>query len=229
MKAKAPARLKELPAYSMAEAARYLGSNASTLRAWFQGRTYKTGGDQRWARPVLFRSGAKGTPISFLDLIEAHVLLAIRQGYRIPLSRFRTAMEYLKKSEGDLHFLAHRNFFHDNQDLFLHLDDKLVSLSERGQLVNREIIAEGLKQLVYGSDGYASRFFPRRGEGRQGIVVLDPTVNFGRPCIGRLGVGTEVLAKRFFSGETVSDIAQDYGATVEEVEESVRWHERVAA
>jgi uncharacterized protein (DUF433 family) len=163
-----------------------------------------------------------------LDLIEAHILLAIRRGYEIPLKRFRIAMDYLRETGGDLHFLAHREFLHDRRDLFLKWEDKLVSLSERGQLVDKEVIAEGLKQITYGDDGYAARFFPRHDERRQESIVLDPTINFGRPCLVRLGVGAEAIAARFVAGERIADLAQDYAATREEVEEAIRWHERVA-
>ncbi len=224
-----PTDIKLLPAYPLAEAARYLGARSSTLRSWFHGRHYKTAGNKRFASAVLSATQGQGKPISFLDLVEAHVLLAIRKGYGIPLQRFRTAMDHLREISGDLHFLAHRDFFHDRRDLFLKIDDKLVSLSERGQLVDREIIAEGLKQLIYGNDGYADQFFPRFGEERQQTIVLNPAINFGKPCLARLGVGADAVAARFLAGEKLADLARDYDATPEEIEETIRWHERLAA
>jgi uncharacterized protein (DUF433 family) len=224
-----PSEIKLLPAYPLAEAARYLGSNPSTLRAWFHGRGYKVKGQPKWAKAVLSSAKISGEPISFLDLVEAHVLLAIRKGYGIPLKNFRVAMEYLREAGGDLHFLAHRDFFHDRRNLYLKWENKLMSLSERGQLVGREIITEGLKQIVYGEDDYAARFFPRNDQQRQESIVLDPTINFGRPCLVRLGVGADAIAARFRAGERIADLAQDYAATREEVEEAIRWHERIAA
>ena len=218
-----------LPAYPLAEAGRLLGARPATLRSWFHGRHYNTSGRKRFATAVLPATQGQGHPISFLDLVEAHVLMAIRQGYGIPLQRFRIAMAHLKEISGDLHFLAHRDFYHDRKNLFLKIEDKLVSLSERGQLVNQEIIAEGLKQLIYGNDGYADQFFPRLGKTRQQAIVLNPAINFGRPCLARLGVGTDAIAARFMAGEKISDLAQDYGATPDEVEETIRWHERLAA
>ena len=159
MRRATPSEIKLMPAYPLAEAARYLHAKPSTLHAWLHGQAYRVGQERRWSKAVLASVRSKGEPLSFLDLVEAHVLLSIRNGYGIPLKRFRTAMEYLREVGGDLHFLAHRDFYHDRRDLFVKLDDKLVSLSERGQLVDKEIIAEGLKQLVYGNDGYATRFF----------------------------------------------------------------------
>jgi uncharacterized protein (DUF433 family) len=229
MRATAPEKLKVLPAYRLAEAARYLHANAATLRAWLHGRGYKVGEKQRWSAAVLASECGKGEPISFLDLVEAHVLLSIRRGYSIPMNRFRTAMEYLREAGGDLHFLAHHNFYHDRRNLFIKVQDKLISLSERGQLVEKGIIAEGLRQLDYGADGYAARFYPRFAEEQQKVIMLDPGVNFGRPCLAKLGVGTEAIAERFRAGEKIAALAQDYGARAEDIEEAIRWHERLAA
>lgn len=229
MRRSTPEKVKLLPAYRLAEAARYLQSNTSTLRAWLHGRGYKVGQEKRWSGAVLASERGKGEPISFLDLVEAHVLLAIRRGYGIPMKRFRTAMEYLKELGDDLHFLARHNFYHDHSNLFVKVQDRLISLSERGQLVEKEIIAEGLRQLSYGTDGYAARFYPRFAEERQKVIMLDPTVNFGRPCLARLGVGTDAIAERFRAGEKLVELAEDYGARAEEIEEAIRWHERLAA
>lgn len=224
-----PTNIKLLPAYPLAEAARLLGARPATLSAWFHGRHYNTSGRKRFAAAVLPATQCQGQPISFLDLVEAHVLMAIRKGYGIPLQRFRIAMEHLREISGDLHFLAHRDFYHDRRDLFLKIEDKLVSLSERGQLVDREIISEGLKQLIYGNDGYADQFFPRFGAVRQQTIVLNPTINFGRPCLARLGVSADAIAARFVAGEKIADLASDYNATFDEVEDTIRWHERLAA
>ena len=229
MRRATPSEIKLMPAYPLTEAARYLHAKPSTLHAWLHGRAYRVGQERRWSKAVLASDRSKGEPLSFLDLVEAHVLLSIRNGYGIPLKRFRTAMEYLREVGGDLHFLAHRDFYHDRRDLFVKLDDKLVSLSERGQLVDKEIIAEGLKQLVYGNDGYATRFFPRRGSERQESIVLDPAINFGHPCLVRIGVGVEAISTRFMTGEKITDLAADYGATADEIEEAIRWHECLAA
>jgi uncharacterized protein (DUF433 family) len=138
-------------------------------------------------------------------------------------------MDFLREVGGDLHFLASQDFYHDRTNLFLKVGDKFISLSERGQLVEENIIAEGLKQLYYWGDGYAARFYPRFAEEHQKVIMLDPTVNFGRPCLAELGVSADAVAERFRAGEKMTDLAKDYGAKAEEIEEAIRWHERLAA
>jgi hypothetical protein len=164
--------MKLQPAYPLAEAARILGTNPSTLRAWFHGRDYPTKGGRRRSAPVVQATQSMGSPLSFIDLIEAHMLLAIRKGYGIPTKRLRTAMEYLREKGGNLLFLAHENFRHDRQHLYVRQDDYLLSLSENGQHVNRHVITEGLKQIVHGEDGFADQFFPLIKGHEQKTIML---------------------------------------------------------
>jgi len=225
-----PDEVKFLPAYTLASAARLIGSNPSTLRVWFRGRRpyQSTARYQRAVKSVLPLQSGAGDPLSFIDVVLAHVLHLIRHQYRIPLKRVRLATEYIKKTKGDLLFLASKDFYVDHRDLFLELGPHLVSLSESGQVVDREVISEGLKQLTYGSDGYAGQFFPTMNGRLQKDFAINPAINFGRLSIARLGVDTNALAARFVAGEKIINIAQDYDATADEVEDAIRWHERLA-
>lgn len=228
MAQRAPNKIKLQPAYPLAEAARILGTNPSTLRSWFHGRNYATKGGRRRSAPVMQATQEAGAPLSFIDLIEAHMLLAIRKGYGIPLKRLRDAMEYLREKGDDLLFLAHENFKHDRQHLYIQEDKHLLSLSERGQHVNRHVIADGLKQIVHGEDGYADKFFPLlKGQG-QNTIMLSPLVGFGRPVLARRGVSVQAIAQRFDAGEHLADLATDYGVTMDEIEDAIRWNTRHA-
>lgn len=222
-----PDKVKLLPAYPMAAAARLIGSNPSTLRTWFRGRS---GATKKYAAKLPTQSKS-GEPISFIDLVEAHVFRLIRQRYHIPRKHIKAATEYLASIKGNLTYLAHQDFYVDSAHLMLKINDMLVSLSERGQLVDKEILEDGLKQLNYGSDGYASEFFPapKSGPPEQRSFVISPTRNFGRLCLLRSGVSMDAIAMRFIKGEKIADIAADYDATIEEIEGAIRWHEWLAA
>jgi uncharacterized protein (DUF433 family) len=47
--------------------------------------------------------------------------------------------------------------------------------------------------------------------------------------LARLGVSVVAIANRFEAGEHVNDLAADYGATVAEIEDAIRWTTRHAA
>lgn len=217
-----PAPDKILPTYPLAQVARFVGCSPATLRSWIRGRTYSVRGQPRRSKPMLRNDSRPGEPLTFLDLVEAHILMVIRKGYRIPMKNYRAAIQYLREQGGDVHFLAHRDFVHDERHLYLKGDRYLISLSERGQHVDPAVIDEGLMQLMYGEDGYADRFYPRIAGKLQKTVMLTPAIGFGQPTIARLGVNTEAIAARFLAGEHLRDLATDYDADISEIEDAIR-------
>lgn len=229
-----PNEVKILPAYTLAEASRYIGVSESTLRTWFRGKpaiSTKKGAFKRKAvKAILPTDAGPREPLSFLDLIIAHVLFSLRNSYKFPMKRVAKAKDYLASLEGNLAFLAHRDFFHDHADLYLGMNERLLTLTEQGQIVDKTILEKGLHQIIYGDDGFADRFFPKLEERtEQQEFAINPSINYGRLCIVRLGVSADTIAARYKAKEQVADIAQDYGATTEEVVEAIRWHDRLAA
>jgi uncharacterized protein (DUF433 family) len=222
---------RTLPAYSYADAARFIGASAATLRSWFKGRTYPTKGGRRRSPQLLQAAGPDA--LSFLNLVQAHVLQGIRLRYHIPMHRVRTALQYLADTMGNLDLLAAREFFHDGEHLLLKIDGSLISLSERGQTVSEGILEQYLRRIEYAGDGLAARLRPvaqRHGqlyEPRH--IVIDPRLAFGKPCIDRIGVKVDVVAERFIGGETIGDLSADYGAEPAEIEDAIRWATRRAA
>jgi len=78
---------RELPAYSIPEAARYLRMPEATLRSWVVGRPYPTAAGRRFFRPVIHLPEDGSPVLSFVNMVEAHVLEAIRRGEHISLHR----------------------------------------------------------------------------------------------------------------------------------------------
>ena len=70
--------LRDRPAYGLAEASRYLKLAAATLRSWLVGRKYPKGdGTGHW-KPLILPSQMDPLLLSFWNLVEAHVLRALR-------------------------------------------------------------------------------------------------------------------------------------------------------
>lgn len=218
-----------MPTYPLVEVSRLVGCHPNTLRSWLRGRHVKKGAERHRTKPMIETATKLGAPLTFLDLVEAHVLVLIRRGYGIPMKNFRTAMQYLKSIGRDVHFLSYQGFLLDKNHLYMKEDKKLISLSERGQQVNTEIIHDGLKQIVFGDDGYADRFYPLLSGRFQKAVVINPRIGYGQPILERLGVSTQTIDLRFRAGEHLSHLAADYGATTDEIEEALRCAREFAA
>ena len=88
--------IRTTPAYPFAEAAHYLNVPLSTLRAWFLGTTYRHGGAKRTFKPVIQLDGAPKDGLSFLNLVEAHVLAGIRRTHDVSLPRTRAAIDFVR-------------------------------------------------------------------------------------------------------------------------------------
>lgn len=223
---------RTLPAYSMTDAARCIGAHPATLRTWFKGRSYPTKGGPRRSPNLLVPSAPDA--LSFQNLVQAHVVQGIRKRYHIPMHRVRDALAYLRDSMGSLDLLASEKFYHDTEHLLLKVQDRLISLSERGQTVSETVLQQYLHRIDYAKDGFASRlhpfFYTATGQLYEPrFIMIDPTIAFGKPCLERLGVKTEIIAGRFFAGEPIEELSADYGAKPEEIQEAIRWSARTAA
>jgi uncharacterized protein (DUF433 family) len=222
---------RTLPAYSLTDAARCIGANPATLRTWFKGRSYPIRGGIRRSPNLL--AAAAPDALSFQNLVQAHVVQGIRKHYHIPMHHVRKALAYLHESMGSLDLLASDKFFHDGEHLLLKIQDQLISLSERGQTVSEPVLRQYLRRITYGKDGLAARLYPflhtATGLYEPQHIMIDPKIAFGKPCLKRLGVKTDIIADRFLAGETIEDLTADYGAKPEEIQEAIRWSSRKAA
>ena len=62
------------------------------------------------------------------------------------------------------------------------------------------------------------------------VIVVDPHIAFGRPVLVGTRIPTEIIYQRFEAGESIVQLADDYGRTSSEIEEALRCeHYRDAA
>lgn len=222
--------LREMPAYGIAEAAGYLRLPLSTLRAWMLGQRYQAGDAQKFFKPVIEIADRRGRLLSFINLVEAFVLTGIRRKHEIPLPKVRRAMDYLRRTFDTRRPLAEERFQTDGVDLFVEKYGALIGATQEGQLQMREIIRDRLKYVHRDPQGVPEKIvlFPARSRSAKGDVVIDPRLSFGRPVLDGLGVRTAILYERFMAGEDVPDLARDYDAPPEAIENAIRCERRAA-
>jgi hypothetical protein len=63
---------RDVPAYSIVEAAGFLRLPPTTLRAWVLGQTYRTRTGHRRARPFIRLRAVRPPTLTFWNLAEAH-------------------------------------------------------------------------------------------------------------------------------------------------------------
>jgi uncharacterized protein (DUF433 family) len=222
---------REVSAYGISEAAFYLMIPRSTLRAWVMGCYYPTSRGRSFFRPVIEISDHEGARLSFINLVEAHVLGAIRREHRVSLPKVRKAVKYLEKKFGTEHPLADKQLTTDGLDLFVEEYGRLVNISRQGQMEMKEILAGHLRRIKRDRHGIPIKlylFTRMYGVEQPFTVVIDPSVSFGRPVLEGTGVVTTILAERFKAGEKLESLARDYDRPKEEIEEALRYEIRAA-
>lgn len=222
----------ERPCYTIGEAARYLRIPPATLRTWVKGRTYPTGSGNRQFPPLIrLPEKSRGT-LSFTNLVEAFVLASIRRNHSIPVAKVRRALDYLQNQLNLSHPLADARFQTDGVDLFVERFGKLVAASESGQLAMKEMIHAHLQRVEHDRSGTAVCLFPftRGGEpGEPKVIVMDPRLAFGRPCVVGTGAPTANIASRYKAGESIEELAEDFGCEPLKVQEAIRCELDLAA
>lgn len=222
------ADLRDQPAYALAEASRYLKLPAATLRSWVVGRPYPKGDGVSHSRPLIHPPKKQPLLLTFWNLIEAHVLRSLRTEHGVSIKAVREALKYAEKSENIERLLLRKDLETDAGKLFLKKYGELIELSGSGQLAMRKVFEEHLKRVDWDEWQFPVRLYPFvSGDPERRPIAIDPKIAFGRPIVLRAGVSTGVIAERLDAGETVADLTDDYGLTVEEVEQAVLY-ERAA-
>lgn len=223
---------RDVPLYPVREAAHYLRLPESTLRSWVYGRTYPKSGGTGVFEPIIALPEPDEKALSFHNLVEAHVLRGARREHGVPLQNVRRAIDYVEERLEIERPLAHANFETDGLDLFVEEMGRLVNASSRQQHLLGDAIRAHLKRIERDADGIASRlylFTRERGLDQPQVVVADPRVAFGRPVVKGTGIPITILLERWLAGESVEDLAEDYGLDRDVVEEAIRCEHRRAA
>jgi uncharacterized protein (DUF433 family) len=223
---------RELPAYSIREGAHYLRIPVATLRSWVLGRYYPTESGRRLFQPIIALRDPHRGELSFINLVEAHILAAIRRKHSVPLPKVRQALRYIRNQFPSRHPLADHRFETDGLNLFVQKWGQLINISQRGQLAIRRLLEAHLRRIERDPHGLPTRLYPftRKFEPEEPrVVVIDPFVSFGRPVIVGTGIPTAVVAERYKAGETIDELAQDYGHQRLGIEEAIRCELQVHA
>jgi uncharacterized protein (DUF433 family) len=219
-----------LPAYSVAEAARYLRMPEETLRSWVVGRLYPVAGESKRSRPLIHLDDPKRQYLSFINLVEAHVLAAIRRRHGVKLPKVRNALDYVRHHFRIGRPLIDQSFQTDGLDLFVERYGELINASREGQRAMKEIIGVYLKRIERDRQGLPIKLYPftrdTRAEASPAsdprVVVMNPAVSFGRPVIAGTGIPVLSIYERYKAGDSVADLAQDFRVEIGAIEEAIR-------
>jgi uncharacterized protein (DUF433 family) len=214
--------IREIPVYSIEEVSAYVQIPRKTVEYWIAGN----------GRPPVIPVPSVHPPrFSFNNLVEFHLLSTIRvKGVR--LKRIREAVRSMT-NRWPTHPLLQATLSTDGIDDFSgSLPRDFVNESLGGQRAFRELLEMYLERIERDSSRFPLTLYPfvkEKAQGEPRLIQINPKIAFGKPVIAGTGISTAVIAGRFSARESVASLANEYGRTIPEIEEAIRWEEAKAA
>jgi uncharacterized protein (DUF433 family) len=212
--------LLDEPMYTPADVSRIVRVPYQTVRYWALGRH---------SVAPLFQLPETSPPVlSFANMLECHVLNALRTRYELGVRRVRRALDILASKFHDprrRHPLLTEDFRTNGVDLFA--AEGAVNLSAGGQGTLLRLLVIHLERIQWSVPDFGPRKFypfvyevaPREPR----IISLTPAIAAGRPVIDGTGVSTAVIASRFFARDSIGNLALEYDLSEQQIEEAIRW------
>jgi uncharacterized protein (DUF433 family) len=212
--------------YSVADAARLTRVRPQKAREWFRGRKSPS----RATRPV-FESDYpvlhEEYALSFLDLVELNVAGKLREA-SVSLQSLRKVYNALRDDFGDHPFCTRQIYVGGKQVFTRGLDD--VEGSSVIEAITRQsyfdkIILPFLKKIDYdAATKKAIRWHIAN------LVVVDPTIQLGKPVVEKTGITTYVLNQSYYAnGEDAEFVARWFGVQARHVRAAVDFENQLAA
>jgi uncharacterized protein (DUF433 family) len=207
---------RELPMYSIGDAAVYLGVPRSTLSTWLRGQRVRG----RMLMYPLIKSGRATELLTFNNLAEAYVLASLTRRFDVPMRRVRNALKYV----GGERPLLTTPFSTDGVSVFVEQFGKLIDAARGGQAAIREVVESSLERVDLDERKLPVRLYPwRLAPDEPRIIALDPRRSFGRPTVVGSAVQSETIIDRYRAGESIGHLASEYALDREVIEGVVRW------
>jgi uncharacterized protein (DUF433 family) len=218
------------PAYTVAEASRYLKVASTTLRTWVVGRSYPKAEGVGQFEPLIRPPRTQPVLLSFWNLIEVHVLRALRTGHAVSIQAVREALSFAEERLHIERLLLSRQLYADGRQLFLKRYGELIHLRPSGQLVLQRLFEQHLERVEWDANQFPIRLYPFMTIDSvlaERLIAIDANVAFGRPVVARTGISTAVILDRIDVGEHVTVLAEDYDLSPDEITQAVLY-ERAA-
>jgi len=231
----------EVPLYRMSEAAKYLGVPTATFATWAKGYVRRPLGRRAViGEPIvtaLPSHGGNYPTIPFIGLAEGMVLAAFRRK-GVAMQRIRPALAALAETVGLEHALASKALYTDGAEVLYDyaeqhgdtpeaVDTRELVVVRNNQRVFAPVVQDYLERIEYGPDGYARLI--RLPDYRSAKVVADPERSFGQPIFAHGAARVADVLERFWAGEDLRIVADEFGVPPAELEDALRVASRRAA
>ena len=219
--------LLDRPVYLYAEVDRLIGIRSGTARRWING--YERAG--RTYDPILREARHDTEWVTWGEFVETRMLAEFRPS--VPTARLRAAVGRLRQMFGVAYPLAHLRPYIAAENGELAIDAKRLSPDEEGLLVvtTGQLILTSSRPVFDNAalavDANGSKFaadLPADVE--FGGIRLNPERLSGQPTFEGRRVSVATIAGMIAAGEARADLAADYGLSLRQIDDAVRYSEK---
>ena len=229
---------RETPAYTLTEAARYLQIPRRTVYNWTYGNWYPTKTGRQRAHALIDIAAPEQHSLSFVNLLELHVLDAIRQIHGIDMRHVRKGLDYLRRELKVRRPLVDQQMETDGKRLFIRHLGQLIDAASWGQVSMADLLDIRLARIERDPRGIAVKLYPftrkkpdqiDAAQREPRVISIDPSVAFGRPVIAGSRIPTVEVAERYKAGDSIEQLIAEYQRPQAEIEEAIRCELRLDA
>lgn len=218
---------RDLPAYLISEASRFIGVAPSTLRGW-------AFGNGESSPPLIQAPNFRPSVVSFYNLMELYVIAIIRRVYGVRMRYLRNHLGYIWKNNlsepyadsfYERHPLLAFRVETDGVYLMMEINQNIVNTSRYGQH-EMEFVRTHLNRIEIDYHGRPAMFTPgNESINEHNLIVINPNISYGLPVIRGTGIMTESVYDRYNGGESIQDLMEDYNRTDKEIEAAIQWED----
>jgi uncharacterized protein (DUF433 family) len=173
--------------------------------------------------------------LSFSNLVEAHILRALRRDEDVRMSRLRDAIKLAAQECQTERLLLSEQLRTAGGEILLEQYGRLINLGRAGQLALRHCFDAHLRRVDWDSlgpeqffPGFVDVLAPTAAETPR-LIVINPSISFGKPVLAsNRGIRVSAIVSRIDAHEDEDAIAEDYGIDRREVDAAIDFYERAA-
>lgn len=220
--------LLDRPVYTFREVDRLLGLNQGTSRRWIDG--YTRGG--RTYSPIVREEATGEKWVTWGEFTETRLLSEYRRVDDIRIKKLRVIVDFLRREFGQRYPLAYSRLFLDveGREILMRaqhdagVDDDLALVVGTGQLAMRtqRFVDAATFAVDPGAPGMAADIAVKfQADPRYPDIAVDPEHKSGRPTVAGRSILVTTLADMVDAGDKVSDVAEWYDLTSDQVQQAV--------
>ncbi|HEV8286963.1 MAG TPA: DUF433 domain-containing protein [Chitinophagaceae bacterium] len=209
--------------YSVPDVARILNLELPFVRRWLN--EYWEGRFKRGKKVHTTWGKGREKTVHFYTLIEFYVFYQLRkQG--LSAQSIAKAHEIIADELKNPFPFATSTILTDGKKILYKINEDIIINADKSRQLNfSTIIKEFCRQMDFGKDHLAIRYWPL---GKTKNIVVDPHHQLGQPTIKNTNILAETLYRMNTAGETVNFISSLYDVTDNDVRDSIEFFKKAA-